>query len=65
MNDREMELFVLCVRYAKAYDDSNPDVGMGPSHQMIAEDVAKGLSFSVSKEDIDKAAKLAQKSRRK
>lgn len=55
MNDREMELFVLAIKQAKALDDAYPDVGMGPSVYTLARDVANRLSFEVSEEDIEEA----------
>lgn len=39
---------VTALRYAYLYDESNPEVGMGPSTEMLLLDVIRssGLSFS-------------------
>ena len=58
MNSREMELFVLCVKYAKNYEDSNPGVGMGLSYRMMAENVAEQIYFKISGDDINLAVDL-------
>jgi hypothetical protein len=55
MTDRELELFRRIIDLAKMYDDSNPDVGMGPSRWSLAQDEAKGLSFEVTEEEIEQA----------
>lgn len=52
LTNREMELFRRLVYLAKAYDDSNPEVGMGPSIEMIAEREAAKLSFEIDPDDI-------------
>lgn len=55
MNDREMELFVLTIKQAVSIDQLCPDVGMGPSKQMLARRIADRLSFDVSDAEIIEA----------
>lgn len=52
LTNREMELFRVAMQLEKALDDCNPDVGMGPSMEMIAERVAARLSFEIDEDDI-------------
>jgi hypothetical protein len=52
LTPRESELFNVAVNLAASLDAANPDVGMGPSRQMLAQDVAAMLSFPVDEEDI-------------
>lgn len=41
----------------KRYDDSNPDVGMGPSFWMFVKDAAKKLDMELSTEEAIKISK--------
>ena len=50
---REIELFHVALNYAVALDHCNPEVGMGPSRLMLAQQVAQKLSFSVSEDDLE------------
>jgi hypothetical protein len=52
LNLREMELFRKLVLMAKKYRDCNPEVGMGPSLEMIAKEQAQTLSFKIDEDDI-------------
>ena len=52
LSKREMELFRAAVILAIQLDRCNPEVGMGPSRQMLAEKVAAMLSFEIDPEDI-------------
>lgn len=52
LSNREMELFRHLLLWRKAYQDSNPDVGMGPSLKMLAEELVKYLSFEIDEDDI-------------
>lgn len=52
MTEREQELFRVAVNLAVSLDQANPEVGMGPSRYMIAQDVAAQLSFEVADEEI-------------
>lgn len=52
MSNRELELFKVAVLLAKRLADANPEVGMGPSLQTIAQKVAEQLSFDVDPDDI-------------
>jgi hypothetical protein len=54
---REAELFRLAVDLAVQLDRCNPEVGMGPTREMIARQVANRLSFDVSEDDIAEAAR--------
>ena len=50
--NREMELFRTAVNLAVQLDRCNPEVGMGPSPEMIARKLAEKLSFGVDADDI-------------
>jgi hypothetical protein len=52
LTNREMELLNLAVHYAVQLDHCNPEVGMGPSRQMIVDRVAAQLSFAVDPDDL-------------
>lgn len=52
LSNREMELFHEAVRLAISLDHCNPEVGMGPSKEMIARAVADRLSFEIDEDDI-------------
>ena len=55
LSSREMEIFVVALKYAIQLDRCCPDVGMGPSGIMLAREVADKLSFAVSFDDLHKA----------
>ena len=55
MSEREMQIFVIAILYAKSDNDSNPDVGMAPSLESVAKQVALRLSFRVPEEAIAEA----------
>lgn len=46
-DDQFAELLSLNLHYAKRLDDSNPDVGFGPSIQTLLNKIIDKLSFSV------------------
>lgn len=56
MTKKEKELLVVAAKYAKRLDNAQPEVGMGPSMNMIVQQVADQLSFKVKKKDIDDVA---------
>ena len=41
MSPETMRVFVVAVRWCKDFDDACPDVGMGPSMDMLIDRVAK------------------------
>lgn len=43
LTSREIELATVAALFAKRLDDSNPDVGMGPSYGMIVDRVCEML----------------------
>ncbi len=57
LTDRESELFHAAILLAVRLDRCNPEVGMGPSPKLLAEQVASGLSFKVGEDDIRKACR--------
>jgi hypothetical protein len=57
MTSKEMELFIIAIRYAKLLDDCNPEVGMGSTWHG---QVAKKVTFSISSLDVKKAAEFAE-----
>ena len=52
LSNREMELFSVAVTLAVTLDRINPDVGIGPSRETIAQRVADQLSFEIDEDDI-------------
>lgn len=54
-------MFALAISTAMQLDNCNPDVGMGPSYEMIAEDLAKRLRVTVSEADINEAVARAKR----
>lgn len=59
LTNREAELFRRIVNLAESLDRCNPDVGMGPSRHMLAQDQASSLSFEIDEDDIAEAAETA------
>lgn len=53
MTNREMELFRIAIHYAMLFEDSNPEVGMGPTKETVAKRIATELSFLIDDDDID------------
>jgi len=41
MTDTEKLLFIEAIVWKKAYEDSNPNVGMGPSMKTIAQEISE------------------------
>ena len=52
LSRREMELFHVAVNLAVRLDMACPEVGMGPSREMLARAVANRLSFEIDDDDI-------------
>jgi hypothetical protein len=40
LTNREMELFNVAINFAVKLNNCNPDIGIGPNQETIAEDVA-------------------------
>jgi len=58
LTNREMELFRLAVNLAVKLDDCEPEVGMGPTRQAIAEKISKNLSFEIDENDIYEVSEI-------
>jgi len=56
ITDRELEIFARLLRMEKLYDDSNPDVGMGPTLGTLLD----RSGFELSQEDKKKVIKRYQ-----
>jgi len=52
LTNREMELFRCIVILARRLDDCNPEVGLGPSIETIAQREADCLSFEIDEDDM-------------
>jgi hypothetical protein len=52
LTDREKRLFLAACKWYIQYDNSNPDVGFGPSAGTIVEIIAKSAELILTKEDI-------------
>lgn len=48
-----LNALAVALRWYKGYDDSNPDVGMGPTLEMLAVDVAKQAGITITYEEAD------------
>jgi hypothetical protein len=59
MTPREKKLAVALVLMTKAYNDSNPDVGMGPSIYSLTKDCIEPLGF-----DLDEIRLIAHAAER-
>jgi hypothetical protein len=51
LTQREIRLFISAVYWRRQYDDSNPDVGMGPADWMLLEEIIKEVRIEVSDAD--------------
>ncbi len=51
MTRNEIELLRLALRWRRAYEDSNPDVGMGPSEEYLLDDLARMAGITLTPED--------------
>ena len=56
MTMREQLLLLNAAIWYKAYDDANPDVGMGPGWRQIVDSVCGQLAFEVSEADRNTVA---------
>jgi len=52
LTDREKRLFLAACKWYIKYDNSNPDVGFGPSADSIIEIIEKTAEITLTKEDI-------------
>jgi hypothetical protein len=59
MTNKEMELFRVALHHKKAYDDCNPQVGIGPSMITLARRLAEELSFAIDDDDLDEVCEHA------
>ena len=53
LTDREFEILVKACYWYKRYQDSHPDVGLGPSDLTLVRNVCNSLSFYVSPHDVE------------
>ncbi len=49
---REVQLFLMAVDLAEAYERSNPDVGMGPRRHQLAEDINRKMDHPFTDEEV-------------
>ena len=59
LSNREMELFRMALNLAVRLDNVCPDVGMGKTKQMIAEELVQNLSFDIEPDDIAESCENA------
>lgn len=50
---REITIFREALSWYKRYNDSNPDVGMGPSRRMLLMDIEKNTDISLTNPERD------------
>jgi len=53
MNDELVRSLAVALRYRKLYEDSNPEVGFGPSLEMLAEEVITTAQIQLSIDNIN------------
>lgn len=53
LTEREMLLFQKALFYRARLNHCNPDVGMGPTIRMLAEQVVLSLPFDIKSDDLD------------
>lgn len=51
MTAREKKLFIMLIRYMKAFDDANPDVGLPPSTRSFITEVADTLDMTLTEQE--------------
>jgi hypothetical protein len=51
LTHQEKQIFKCALRWYKAYDDSNPDVGMGPGYHSLVNTIAEGSQITLSEKD--------------
>lgn len=56
LSSSEKALFLESCYWYKHYDDSNPDVGFGPSPHSIVDIVAKRAGIKLKKNEVDQLA---------
>lgn len=54
MSDATIRALATALFYAKHYDDSNPDVGMGPSLETLCERVFRTAEANINDHDIER-----------
>lgn len=52
MTDNELKLALLAAKYMQLYNDSNPDVGMGPSREYFIDKIEKLSGVTLDKKMI-------------
>lgn len=60
MTEREKELFAIALELAVELDRCNPEVGMGPWKEQLAEQINGKLSRPLGKEDLEEATAAAR-----
>jgi hypothetical protein len=58
LTEREKQILVIAIKWYEAYDDCNPEVGMGPFKSTLVDIVCDQLSFAVNKEDRKELTEL-------
>ena len=49
--DSKLKLFIVAVRLAKSLDDCDPDVGWGPSIDLLIKDVERQAGMTLTDEE--------------
>lgn len=57
MTSAELRILAVAAKYRKLYEDSNPDVGWGPSEKEIVRKVAAEAGMSITSAEVDDLAK--------
>lgn len=55
------EALAIALYYLKKYDDSNPDVGMGPTMRMLLERLCKKFDITLTRVEFDDMLREYQK----
>jgi hypothetical protein len=64
MNDETMRALKMAVRYYCRYENSNPDVGMGPSAESVVQDVLHLTCIAADASETKTLERTAQKALR-
>jgi hypothetical protein len=54
MTSRELEVWKAALHWLKRYDDSNPDVGMGPSMRSLLSDLEQQTGITLTDDERKK-----------
>lgn len=58
MTENELKIFAEAVLWLKQYDDANPEVGMGPSMEMLVDRIAKRVGIKPTNQEATRIKRM-------